>query len=640
MIDGNGASWTQEQNAFMRDLGSRTRPFGTTPATQEDWTRLEKLVDNIWSSRQDFINRFFNSNSDLDSLNAACNYPDSLQAQVYRSLFDRMGIAERVVEVFPKESWKKAPTVYEDEDATNITDFEKAWDSLSTTLQVSNAGKSWHKQEEGAGVWSYLLRADILSGIGVYGIILLGIDDGKLLEQPADGVPADGTPRDITGVGDLQSKDIYGGALPPALSAPLSSTMGTDAQYFGVQFSTMQPPGTAEGKNRRLLFLRCFDESLVQVVQYEASLYSPRFGMPVMYRVTLNDPRTPHTGVGLPLATIRVHWSRIVHLADNLYSSEIFGKPRMRPVLNNILDLRKLYGGSAEMYWRGAFPGLSIESHPQLGGDVDVNWDQVRQMMGDYAAGLQRWLGFTGFTAKSLAPQVVDPSPQIDKQIEAICIELGCPVRVFKGSERGELASSQDDEAWNERMAHRQQFYLTPKVIVPFIDRLILLGILPEPEQYNVLWPDPEAIGDKDRAAIGFQKTQSLSAYVAGNCESVLPIERFYTEVWGLEEEKAKEIVDEARDKMDAEEDDHLSIPEPKPGAAPKPGQDYVEPPEPPPAPPGAFPGSGGPSIPGKGASGSLGKAGSAGGPAKGAGSSKVGAEQKPGASNKPAFGK
>lgn len=444
----------------------------TPDQTADQLARFERLVGNVLGMRGEMFNRFMNPDRDIDR---DCNYPNVLEAEFYRTLYDRTGIAERVVQMMPKECWRVVPKVYEDESAKNATPFEAAWDNLGRSLQ---GHKSWYKDEEGSLLWTYMVRADILSGIGVFGVMLLGLNDGKLLEQPADGVDPDGQAKDITGIGDLQSKDIYGGQI---LQQPLSSTMGTDAQYFQTQFSPMQRPQKGKG-DKELLFLRVFDESLVQVVQYEASMFSPRFGQPIMYRITLNDPRQPHTGIGLPLATVRVHWSRVIHIAENSdVCSEIFAKPRQRPVVNNILDLRKLYGGSAEMYWRGAFPGLSIETVPQLGGDVMVNHGQLRDMMEDYHNSLQRWIGLMGMSAKSLAPQVSDPSPQIASQLEAIGIEMGCPVRVLKGSERGELASSQDDSDWNERVAHRENFYLTPKMIAPVADRLILLGVLPAP---------------------------------------------------------------------------------------------------------------------------------------------------------------
>jgi hypothetical protein len=276
----------------------------------------------------------------------------------------------------------------------------------------------------------------------------------------------------------------------------------------------------------------------------------------VMYRVTLNDPREMHSGVGLPLATVFVHWSRVIHVNDThgqAGCSEIFSPPRMRCIYNRLLDLYKLYGGSAEMYWRGAFPGLSLETHPQLGGDVTLPAN-LSSYMQKYHTGLQRWLAIAGMSAKTLSPQVVSPAGHIDKALEAICIKLGIPKRIFMGSERGELASSQDDEAFNENVAHRQETYLTPRLICPFIDRLILIGILPEPKKYHVVWPDLEAIGADQKAKIALTKVQTLASYVGGNVASVLSPADLYTEVMGIEPEKAAVLLENVTEGQESSE--------------------------------------------------------------------------------------
>ena len=41
-------------------------------------------------------------------------------------------------------------------------------------------------------------------------------------------------------------------------------------------------------------------------------------------------------------------------------------------------------------------------------------------------------------------------TPFIEVHLQAICIKIPCPKRVFMGSERGELASAQDDSQWND----------------------------------------------------------------------------------------------------------------------------------------------------------------------------------------------
>ena len=342
-----------------------------------------------------------------------------------------------------------------------------------------------------------------------------------------------------------------GYGLPSGVAMPAGALSGTDQQYFGVQFGPSEVAADVPAKQkRRLLFLRCFDESLVQVVRYEWNVRNPRFGLPVMYRITLNDPREQHSGVGLPLATVFVHWSRVIHVIDNYQSSgtsEVFGVPRMRPVLNRLLDLRKIYSGAGEGYWKTVVANLYFTTHPQLGGDVNVDASGISDAVEKMENGLQRWMILMGMNPQTTPIDLKDPTPHIAAHIEAICIQIGCPIAVFKGSPRGELASAATDNAnWNDRVKHRQNFFVTPQIIVPFLDRLISIGVLPEPKGYTVRWPDLDANTDSQKATIASTITTALSAYVSGNVESMIPPHAFLTQVLNWDEETVKAILDDA----------------------------------------------------------------------------------------------
>jgi hypothetical protein len=685
---------------------------------------ISELVANAIQTRGEILKKWMDPRRDVDK---ECGHPETgeLTAERYKELYDRFEIAERVVKLLPEECWNVQPQVIEDEDSDEDTEFEKTWKLLGQSIN----GHSYYQDDKAGNVWSYLKRVDTLSGIGHFGVLLMGFDDGKNLQEPVEGamtynslvrnynpkginqytvgdtvkfkdretqeekqgivtekkgvglrirtadmgiydrkthevtkvpfkptanrqpmmpdcfmtVEEERTLRNLPNLnsqeemiinqmvqqrevvlntrslmatnaqtnpkatgkkpkgkqasgysglrqGDIKAPGVVGtdqqydamyGALSPY--NPLGSLAGTDQQYFGVQFgASEQPSDKPSGKELNLLFLRPFEESLVQVVRYEWNVRNPRFGSPVMYRITLNDPREQHSGIGLPMATVFVHWSRVIHVADNLNSSEIFGVPRMRPVMNRLLDLIKVYGGDSEGYWRGCIPGLSLETHPQLGGDVTVDMADVRRQVENFYNGLQRALGFTGMSAKTLAPSVVDPSAHVDKQIEAICIAIGCPKRVFLGSERGELASSQDDAKWNDRLMGRQNGHITPHIIVPFIDRLISVGVLPEPkgqgeegprQGYSVRWPDLDSTTKSDRARIALTQTQAMQAYVAGNVEAILPLQDYYVKILGLTKEEAQAIIEGAQDVNEgtqAYEDDGSDRMTPEP-ASPEP---------------------------------------------------------------------
>src|SRR5690606_7582744 len=214
-------------------------------------------------------------------------------------------------------------------------------------------------------------------------------------------------------------------------------------------------------------------ESQVTVAEWESDVTNPRYGQPKYYNINFAPLETSGTSAEPTPSITKVHWSRVLHVADNRETSEIFGTPRQKPVYNRLCDLRKVAGGSAEMFWRGALPGYSFEIDPNTASDVELDSDALRKEFESFSNGLQRYMALMGVQAKSLAPQVADPESQVRVQIQLICISIGCPMRVFMGTEEGKLAGSQDSKAWNDRIDERRFEYIEPFLIRPLIDRLI-----------------------------------------------------------------------------------------------------------------------------------------------------------------------
>lgn len=411
-------------------------------------------LNHFW--RRSFMDKLLDPRHDIDQ---ECGYPSYVMPWTYRELYEREGVAKRVVEIWPDECWALPPEVFESAEDEEYTEFEQKWNELSKKFRF----------------WHMLHRADILSGLGRFGLILLGLDDGNQLDQPVRGINNFGQVR--------------------------------------------------EGLDYNLLFLRVFDETVVSVAQWETNLNNPRFGQPVLYNLIFRDMDVIGT-VGATTAasqvTRRVHWTRVIHLADNRQMSEIQGLPRLRPVLNRVQDLRKTLGGSAEMFYKGGFPGIAFEMAPGMGEIPDTDKATLRQEFTAYQNGLQRYIALSGMTAKSLTVQVADPEKHYNIQIEYICLTLGVPKRIFLGTEEARLASSQDAKTWLRRVARRQEEYVTTLVIMPFVERLMDLGILPKVEQYEVWWPDLHTTTDTEKATIALTKTQAMQTYVAGGCDVLI----------------------------------------------------------------------------------------------------------------------
>ena len=442
---------------------------------------LGGLVRNLLISRTAWLNKLLDPRRDID---AECGHPETLTVDDYARAYDRGDVARRIVNIYPEESWNQSPEVFENEDEDE-TEFEKAWDQLENDFKI----------------WHYLQRVDMLSGIGRFGVLLIGIDDGKELREPIDGV------------------------------------------------------------NNQLLFLRPFEEVYVTINTLNTDSTSPRFGLPELYSIQFADTALGTTPSARDASTstsktvndgaqLTVHWSRVLHVADNRQNSDVLGRPRMEVVFNRLLDLKKIAGGSGEMFWKGGFPGISLEA---ANPDDDVTFDAeaTNEQMDKYMNGLQRYIALVGMSAKSLAPQVADPRPGIETQLKLIATAIGVPWRIFIGSEQGQLAADADSVSWAKRVGRRREEYLSPFVIEALVKRFIEIGILPEPQEIIVKWPDIHTPSDEEKAIVAEKRTNALSKYVQSGVDALVPPFHFLTLVLDFSDDEANAIIEEAGDRLD-----------------------------------------------------------------------------------------
>jgi uncharacterized protein len=443
--------------------------------------------------RRDTINKLLNPTRDI---NYACNWPDIITIEDYKAMYDRFGLAKRVVKIWPEESWKLSPIIYETE-KSDETEFERVFKELSESL-------FW---------FHYLERIDVLSGIGRFGCLLLGLADGEDLSQPVQGINEE----------------------------------------------TGEKIGTAQNE---LLFLRCFDESLIEIKTSEGNTSSPRYGMPKMYGITFEDTQ----GNTKVQTKTEVHWTRVIHIADNRETSEVFGIPRMKDVYNHLLDIRKICGGSAEMFWKGGFPGYNFKIDPELD-EVDIDTNTLKEQIRLYSEDLQRYMALVGVSVESLQPQVADPKGHFESHVKMIGMSKGVPWRLLLGSEEAKLASSQDKETWNERVDKRRKDYISPMIIRNFTDRLIAIGVLPEPVEYFIDWPDLNAPTEKDIAETALKRTEGYAKYIQGNVDQVIPPKEYHMTIQKMTEDEA-----DALEQAAMSYDDELGLHE-QPEQQPQPGQ-------------------------------------------------------------------
>lgn len=96
-------------------------------------------------------------------------YLEVIDAEDYRHRYERGDIAERIVEAFPKATWRGGAQIVEDPDPGKTTPFERDFVSLDDRL----------------GIWRRFQRADILAGLGHYAVMMIGAP-GNLDEELPD----------------------------------------------------------------------------------------------------------------------------------------------------------------------------------------------------------------------------------------------------------------------------------------------------------------------------------------------------------------------------------------------------------------------------------------------------------------------
>ena len=424
-------------------------------------------------------------------------YSKELKFTDFLGQYVRHGIAKAIINRPVQRAWKGDVLIIETDDDKD-TALETAWVELENKLKLK----------------SNFVRLDKLTGLGAYGVLLLGFSDVK---------------------DNLQFKD------PVIKSAGL-----------------------------QLMYLKPYSQNDATILEYVLDVNDPRYGLPLYYNIRVG------TADGNTQTTIVVHYSRVIHVVDDPLESEIMSSSRLEVVYNNLKDLEKIVGGSAEMFWKGARPGYqaSVQEGYTLS---DPEKLKLQDQFDEYEHNLRRILQLKGIDMKSLDTQVTDPKPHVDVQLMMISAVTNIPVRVLIGSERGELSSGQDADEWNSHITGRREEFIEPMIIRPFVDRMIDLGILPPSQnkdkvkKYTIQWENLFNQSDKEKADVGKTRAEALKSYASTpGVENTMPPAAFMEFCLGLSQEQITLILemqkqfmlDEERDIKEAEEAE--SVPEDK----------------------------------------------------------------------------
>lgn len=432
---------------------------GADKAAQDDAVRLTLALNSIVADRRALAGGLGLQFGGQRDVYAEAGYPLEIDFAQYKARYERQDMASRIVDAPALDTWRKPPYLLDGVDektATTESEFVQAWNEL---VSIEDVGDDL---EDRRTIWHYLRRADQLAGIGRYGVMLVGINDGGELIEPLGKAT-------VSGAGGL-------------------------------------------------LYLSVFDEGDAKVATIENDVTSPRYGLPLLYDLNMG---TTLQGSGMGMQ--RVHWSRVVHVAEGLLGDEIFGTPRLRAAWNRLMDLEKVMAGASEAAWKLLYKGLILSTRDGYRLPSDADAGQFREKIDEYIHGLRRALELEGMDVTIAGGEVADPTGLVTLIVSLIAATVNIPQRILLGSERGELASTQDQQTWDRYVAGRQRGFAESMLLRPLVNRLVYSGVLPKPSSgsYVVRWPDLEEIDAAVEAAVAKAAAEALAAAAAGTGQVV-----------------------------------------------------------------------------------------------------------------------
>ena len=394
-------------------------------------TKETSAFRGLWSLPRNLLARMFGTEgAGKRDLYNVFGWDRMITVQAMFEMYHRGGIAQRVVDAYPDATWAHPPEVYQD--VKENDGWTRAFAELAKNTNLYDA----------------LHRADRLSRLGRYAIILVGYDQANL-------------------------------------AAPV------------------------RGNSRKVLYFQPYSELSAKITEWNTNSASPRFGMPEFYTIypdLANNEQRGGTMTGdgkMPSrGSFRVHASRVVHVAQGVMEDEVFGTPMLGSIWNYLCDLMKVVGGSAESYWLTANRGMQVD----IDKDAELSDEDAAALseeVDEYSNQMRRVLRTRGVKVTDLGSRVADPRGPYAVLMQLISGTKGIPQRILLGSEAGHLASTQDKGNWAEQVENNRALGAEPRLLKPLIQNLIAAKALPTPKADVVAnWPDAYRSGPLERAEI------------------------------------------------------------------------------------------------------------------------------------------
>lgn len=226
----------------------------------------------------------------------------------------------------------------------------------------------------------------------------------------------------------------------------------------------------------------------LEVTSWDTNEASATYGQPLMYSYK------EHTeAIGSSPRMVEMHPSRVIIFGSLTEPESIY-----EPVLNALISLEKVTGGSGEAYIKAAARALHIgfdaaTDLSQLARAHGMKPDQIGELYNEVVQGVSRGIDSAiitqGGTVETITSTVPDPQQPFEVNLQEVGAGMQVPSTIIVGRQTGTLASNEDVKAFNRFGQSRRENEVGPNTRL-VVDWLMEHGVVEQREDYEVLWDE------------------------------------------------------------------------------------------------------------------------------------------------------
>lgn len=243
--------------------------------------------------------------------------------------------------------------------------------------------------------------------------------------------------------------------------------------------------------------LATYSPRAVSVEREDEDPNSDRFGLPVTYKIDRGKGKT-----------LRVHYSRVLHIATRLDEHPWAGVPILESIWDDMTVFRNMRWAAGQVYWR--LPGILVFKFPENYTKEEIQ--NFFSSLGD--PNVRTFIGLPKdkeVDVLGAAGRVLPPEQFIDPIMRSISMGASIPKQKLEGTEAGAVTGSEVNQREYYKYVSGQQKLYEAQMVGPLIDKLLEIGQAKPDVDYVIEWASGFQLDLATEAAAKLADAQAAS---------------------------------------------------------------------------------------------------------------------------------